>query len=250
MEYLIVCPLVFLAGFIDAIAGGGGLISLPAYLIAGLPPHSAIGTNKFSACLGTTVATWHYARCGFIKWRQVAPAVVLALAGSALGARLALLVDSEIFKIIMLVILPLTACYVLRRRNLGDDRIPFSTSKTSMIASALALLIGIYDGFYGPGTGTFLMLLLSAMAHMSLKEAAGTTKAINLSTNVAALAVFLWHGVVWIPLALVASVFGIAGNYIGARYFTSKESRIARPIIIIVLSIFFIKICFELLGII
>ena len=195
MEYLIVCPLVFLAGFIDAIAGGGGLISLPAYLIAGLPPHSAIGTNKFSACLGTTVATWHYARCGFIKWRQVAPAVVMALAGSALGARLALLVDSEIFKIIMLVILPLTACYVLRRRNLGDDRIPFSTSKTSMIASALALLIGIYDGFYGPGTGTFLMLLLTAMAHMSLKEAAGTTKAINLSTNVAALAVFLWHGV-------------------------------------------------------
>ncbi|MBE6314457.1 MAG: sulfite exporter TauE/SafE family protein [Bacteroidales bacterium] len=250
MEYLIVCPLVFLAGFIDAIAGGGGLISLPAYLIAGLPPHSAIGTNKFSACLGTTVATWHYARCGFIKWRQVAPAVVMALAGSALGARLALLVDSEIFKIIMLVILPLTACYVLRRRNLGDDRIPFSTSKTSMIASALALLIGIYDGFYGPGTGTFLMLLLTAMAHMSLKEAAGTTKAINLSTNVAALAVFLWHGVVWIPLALVASAFGIAGNYIGARYFTSKESRIARPIIIIVLSIFFIKICFELLGII
>ena len=250
MEYLIVCPLVFLAGFIDAIAGGGGLISLPAYLIAGLPPHSAIGTNKFSACLGTTVATWHYARCGFIKWRQVAPAVVMALAGSALGARLALMVDSEIFKVIMLVVLPLTACYVLRRRDLGGDRTPFSTSKTSMIASTLALLIGIYDGFYGPGTGTFLMLLLTAMAHMSLNEAAGTTKAINLSTNVAALAVFLWHGVVWLPLALAASVFGIAGNYIGARCFTRKESRIARPVIIVVLSIFFIKICLELLGII
>lgn len=250
MEYLIVCPLVFLAGFIDAIAGGGGLISLPAYLIAGLPPHSAIGTNKFSACLGTTVATWHYARCGFIKWRQVAPAVVMALAGSALGARLSLMVDSEIFKVIMLVVLPLTACYVLRRRDLGGDRTPFSTSKTSMIASTLALLIGIYDGFYGPGTGTFLMLLLTAMAHMSLNEAAGTTKAINLSTNVAALAVFLWHGVVWLPLALAASVFGIAGNYIGAHYFTRKESRIARPVIIVVLSIFFIKICLELLGII
>ena len=68
IEYLIVCPLVFLAGFIDAIAGGGGLISLPAYLIAGLPPHAAIGTNKFSACLGTMVATWHYAKCGFIHW--------------------------------------------------------------------------------------------------------------------------------------------------------------------------------------
>ena len=91
IEYLIVCPLVFLAGFIDAIAGGGGLISLPAYLIAGLPPHAAIGTNKFSACLGTTVATWHYARCGFIHWKRVLPAVVTALLGSWLGARLALL---------------------------------------------------------------------------------------------------------------------------------------------------------------
>ena len=248
MEYIIVCPLVFLAGFIDAIAGGGGLISLPAYLIAGLPPHSAIGTNKFSACLGTTVATWHYARCGFIKWRQVAPAVVMALAGSALGARLALMVNSEIFKLIMLVVLPLTACYVLRRRDLGGDRTPYSTSKTSLIASTLALLIGIYDGFYGPGTGTFLMLLLTGVAHVSLNEAAGTTKVINLSTNVAALAVFLWHGVVWLPLALAASVFGIAGNYIGARNFTRKESRIARPIIIVVLSIFFIKICLELLS--
>ena len=247
MEYLIVCPLVFLAGFIDAIAGGGGLISLPAYLIAGLPPHSAIGTNKFSACLGTTVATWHYARCGFIKWRQVAPAVVMALAGSALGARLALMVDSEIFKVIMLVVLPLTACYVLRRRDLGGDRTPFSTSKTSMIASILALLIGIYDGFYGPGTGTFLMLLLTGVAHVSLNEAAGMTKVINLSTNIAAVAVFLYNGVVYFPLAIVAAVFGIAGNYIGAKYFTRKGTGFVKPVIIVVLTIFFIKVCLELL---
>ena len=218
IEYLIVCPLVFLAGFIDAIAGGGGLISLPAYLIAGLPPHAAIGTNKFSACLGTMVATWHYARCGFIHWKRVLPAVVTALGGSWLGARLALLVEADAFKIIMLVVLPLTACYVLRKKS------------------------------YGPGTGTFLMLLLTAVAHVSLNEAAGTTKVINLSTNFAALVVFLVHGVVWFPLALVAAVFGIAGNYIGANYFTSKGTGFVKPVIVIVLAIFFVKICWELIA--
>lgn len=246
MEYLIVCPLVFLAGFIDAIAGGGGLISLPAYLIAGLPPHAAIGTNKFSSCMGTIVATWHYARCGFIHWKRVFPAILTALSGSWLGAQLALLVEANAFKIIMLVILPLTASYVLRKKSLQSNKEPFSEKKTTIIIMSLALIIGIYDGFYGPGTGTFLMLLLTAVAHVSLNEAAGTTKVINLSTNIAALTVFLVHGVVWFPLALVAAVFGIAGNYIGANYFTSKGTEFVRPVIVCVLVIFFCKICFEL----
>ena len=246
IEYLIVCPLVFLAGFIDAIAGGGGLISLPAYLIAGLPPHAAIGTNKFSACLGTMVATWHYARCGFIHWKRVLPAVVTALGGSWLGARLALLVEADAFKIIMLVVLPLTACYVLRKKSLQSDKAPFSERKTMLIILSLAFFIGIYDGFYGPGTGTFLMLMLVGVAHISLERAVGTTKVINLSTNLASLSVYLVHGKVLFPLALLAAVFGIAGNFIGARYFTKKGAGFVKPLIIIVLAMFFVKLCQEL----
>lgn len=246
IEYLIVCPLVFLAGFIDAIAGGGGLISLPAYLIAGLPPHAAIGTNKFSACLGTTVATWHYARKGIIHWKHALPAVVTALTGSCLGAELALWVDAEAFKLVMLIVLPLTGFYVLFKKPFKADKKPYSDVKTVLITLVLSFLIGIYDGFYGPGTGTFLILLLTAVAHVSLNEAAGTTKIINLSTNLAALAVFLLNGVVLFPLALVAAVFGIAGNYMGANYFTSKGTGFVKPVIIIVLTIFFIKICWEL----
>ena len=248
IEYLIVCPLVFLGGFVDAIAGGGGLISIPAYLIAGLPPHAAIGTNKFSACFGTMVATWHYARCGFIHWKRVLPDVVAALLGSWLGARLALLVEANAFKIILLIILPLTACYTLRKKSLQSEKPPLSGWKTMLIIMSLALVIGVYDGFYGPGTGTFLMLLLIALAHVSLNEAVGTTKVINLSTNIAALAVFLVHGVVWFPLALVAVVFGIAGNYIGANYFTSKGTGFVKPVIIVVLTIFFVKVCWELIA--
>lgn len=246
LEYLIVCPLVFLGGFVDAIAGGGGLISLPAYMIVGLNPIDAIGTNKFSASCGTFVATMRYSRCGFIHWRELIPAVIVALIGSWIGARLALLVENDIFKVIMLVVLPLTAVFVLNKKTLSKYRLPYTGRKTITIISILAMMMGVYDGFYGPGTGTFLMLMLVGIAHVSLQEAVGTTKVINLSTNVASLSVYLVHGKVLFPLALVAAIFGIAGNYIGARYFTKKGVGFVKPIIVAVLTIFFVKLCWEL----
>ena len=246
VEYLIVCPLVFLAGFVDAAAGGGGLISLPAYMIVGLNPIDAIGTNKFSASCGTLVATMRYSRCGFIHWREMVLAIIAALTGSWFGARLALMVENEIFKIIMLVILPITAIFVLNKRALSKYRCPYTTRQTKTIITILALVMGIYDGFYGPGTGTFLMLMLVGIAHISLEQAVGTTKVINLSTNLASLSVYLVHGKVLFPLALVAAVFGIAGNYIGARHFTRKGAKFVKPIIVAVLVIFFIKLCWEL----
>lgn len=246
VDYLIVCPLVFLGGFVDAVAGGGGLISLPAYLMAGLSPIEAIGTNKFSASCGTTVATIRYSHCGYIHWRELFPSIGTALVGSWIGARLALLIDNDIFKIIMLVILPITGVLVLNKRMLSKYRCPYTTRKTTTIITLLALMMGLYDGFYGPGTGTFLMLMLIGIAHVSLEEAVGTTKVINLSTNAASLSVFLVHGKVLFPLAIVAALFGIAGNFIGARYFTKKGAAFVKPIIVVVLVIFFIKLCWEL----
>ena len=246
LEYLIVCPLVFLAGFVDAVAGGGGLISLPAYMIVGLSPIDAIGTNKFSASCGTFVATMRYSRCGFIHWKELLPAILLALIGSWFGAKLALLMENNIFKILMLVILPLTAVFVLNKRALSKYRCPYTSRKTSGIIALLSLVMGVYDGFYGPGTGTFLTLMLVCIAHISLEEAVGSTKVINLSTNVASLSVYLVHGKVLFPLALVAAIFGIAGNYIGARYFTRRGAAFIKPLIVAVLSIFFVKLCLEL----
>ena len=246
LEYLIVCPLVFLGGFVDAVAGGGGLISLPAYMIVGLNPIDAIGTNKFSASCGTFVATMRYSRCGFIQWRGLLPVVMAALVGSWLGARLALLVENEIFKVVMLVILPITAVFVLNKSALSKYRAPFAVRKTIVVMAILALFMGVYDGFYGPGTGTFLMLMLVCIARLRLERAVGTTKVINLSTNIASLSVFLAHGKVMLPLALVAAIFGVAGNYIGAKYFAKKGAGFVKPLIVVVLSIFFVKLCWEL----
>ena len=243
--YLIVCPLVFLGGFVDAIAGGG-LISLPAYLIAGLPVHMSIGTNKLSAAMGTTLTTVKFWRQGYIRLRLCLPCAAFALAGSAAGANLALLVDDYVFRIILLAVLPLTAIYVFRSKSLdAGGREPLSPGRTMAVACAVALVIGVYDGFYGPGTGTFLLLLLTGLGRMSLGDAAGTTKAINLSTNVAALATYLINGQVLLPLGLAAGLFGIAGNYLGARSFTDKGARIVRPLIITVLAVFFVKIIYD-----
>jgi uncharacterized membrane protein YfcA len=250
LPFLIVCPLVFLAGFVDAIAGGGGLISLPAYLITGMPVHNAIATNKTSAAMGTAIATLRYARSGYIPWRETSAGIVFALAGSTLGAKLALMLDDGIFQIVMLVILPLTAVYVLRGKALQEirDKEQYPLRKTVAIVMAAALGIGVYDGFYGPGTGTFLILILTGAAHMDLRKANGVTKAINLATNVAALSVYLFSGKVLLPLGLTAGLFSIAGNYIGARFFSSKGARSVKPVILVVLIIFFIRELWEILG--
>lgn len=244
LPYLIVCPLVFLAGFIDAIAGGGGLVSLPAYLLAGLPPHLAIGTNKLSSSIGTTVATGQYARKGFMLWKMALPTCILSLLGSWVGSNLTLLVPEKAFMIVMLIALPLIALYVFTHKTLARDTEAEITTRAWVVALASAFGIGMYDGFYGPGTGTFLLLLLTGMAHLTLRQAAGITKVINLSSNIGALSVFLVNGTVLLPLGLSAAVFGMAGNYLGARSFIRKGEAIARPVIITVLAILMIKILF------
>lgn len=250
VTFLIVCPLAGLAGFVDAIAGGGGLISLPAFLMAGLPAHTAVATNKLSSTMGTTLATVRLAMKGYLKPKMVAAPVAAGLTGSAIGAALNLLISDDILRIVMLVILPLTAIYLMRPHALEEskERLPFG--KTVAIATVIALFIGMYDGFYGPGTGTFLLLLLTGVAKMSLGDAAGTTKAINLSTNIAALIVFLVNGQVWIVLGLVAGACNMIGNYIGVNLFSSKGTKIVKPIMLCVIGIFLIKTLLEVFGLI
>ncbi len=247
VTFLIVCPLCFLSGLVDAIAGGGGLIALPAYLIAGLPPHYAIGTSKISSAMGTTLATIQYVRHGFVPWKIALCCAVCALGASALGASLNLMLDDRYFRPLLLVVLPLTAFYVLRTKILDRTPDPYPLSKTIIMALLVTAVIGTYDGFYGPGTGTFLILLLISFSHLSLNQANGVSKVANLSTNIAALVVMLMNGKVIVPLGLAAGCFALVGSYIGVRCFTAGGAKVARPAIIIVLVIFFIKLSYELL---
>lgn len=251
LHFLIVCPLVGIAGFVDSIAGGGGLISLPAYLISGLPVHTCIATNKLSSSMGTTVATVKYARSGYIDWHLGVFCAAASLAGAALGANIALAISESLFRVIMLVILPLTALYVRRKKDLFscDDRPPLPFGRTVAVSCVIAFLLGMYDGFYGPGTGTFLILLLTRFAHMELHRANGITKVINLSSNLSSLAVYLMGGQVLMALGLCAGAFSIVGNYLGSRCFTKRGAAVARPVILLVLCVFFVRTALEMAGV-
>lgn len=248
--YGMICMFVFVAGFVDAIAGGGGLISLPAYMIAGLPAHNAIATNKMSSSMGTAVASWHYFRQGYMKWKLCIPSIVAAIVGSSIGAKLALLISDQVLKVAMLVILPVILFYVTKSKTLSGE----VQNQEEVINGALvfkcvliALIIGIYDGIYGPGTGTFLMLLFSGFCHLTMNDAAGTTKAINLTTNITALVVFLVNGKVLLGLGITAGVCNMVGNFLGSHCFSDKGTKIVKPIMVVVIVIFFIKVLTELL---
>lgn len=246
--FLLVCPLIFLGGFVDSIAGGGGLISLPAYLLAGLPVHYAIGTNKLSSAAGTTVSAIRYCRHKYVDWGIAIPSVILSLGGSYLGASLSLQLDDRIMKYILMLILPITAVYVLWGKSLKGAGMTGEMSRrmTYLIACIASFVIGAYDGFYGPGTGSFLILIYTGLAKMDILKASGNTKLVNLASNISALVTYLIGGKVMALLGITAAIFGIAGNYIGSGLAIKNRHRIIRPVILIVLVLLLIKILTEI----
>lgn len=241
-ELLIVCPLVFLGGFVDAVAGGGGLITLPAYMLAGVPPHLAIGTNKFSSGLSMAASTFRLYRAGYIDLKLAAVPVAGALLGSAVGARIALLVPSAVFQIVLVALLPIAALLVLRKKTLEPDGVAgISPRRQTLLLGLAALGCGAYDGFYGPGAGTFMLILFSSAAKLGVRDAAGQMKMANFSSGLAAFATFAAAGQVNWVLGAAAACLGIAGSYIGAGLVVKNGSRIVRPIIGIVLALLFAK---------
>lgn len=243
LTFLIVCPLVFLSGFVDAIGGGGGLISLPAYVFAGLPMYAAIGTNKLSSSIGTLVSTIRYCRHTMIDWKLILPAIVLSLAGSACGSNLTLVVDEQILEHLLLVLLPIAAFFVFSKNTfVADDAHPVSGTRKRLAAWIGAFIVGAYDGFYGPGAGTFILIILIGFAKMRAMEAATATKLINLTSNVTALVTFLLNGKVVLVLGLVSALFSMAGHYAGSSLVLKNGEKIVRPIILCVLALLFIKI--------
>ena len=242
--FLIVCPFLFLAGLVDAIGGGGGLISLPAYLIAGLPPHTAVATNKLSSACGTTLATLRFIKNKLVNFKLAIPSVIAAIIGSSIGANLSLLVSDKIMLYIMIAVLPICAFLVLNKKlfnDNGEDTVTLN-QKTYLTATIAALLIGLYDGFYGPGTGTFLIIAFTIFAKLSIKKANAQAKVINLTSNITSLVVFILNGEVLFPLGLAAAVCNMLGGYIGAGLVMKNGAKIVKPSIIIVLILLALKI--------
>ena len=225
------------AGFVDSAAGGGGLISLPAYLFAGLPVHYTYGTNKFSAACGTTFATAQFFQKGAMNIRVGLLAAVGSFVGSALGSHIVLLLSDQVLRTMMLIILPVAAVLILWRRDLPDENRDDGTlnAKKAVLALAIGLGIGLYDGIFGPGTGTFAIIAFTTLMGFDLRTAGGNVKLVNLASNIGALVTSLMSGKVFLVLGLIGTVTSFLGHFLGAGLAIKNGSKIVKPAVILVL---------------
>lgn len=242
--FLIVCPMLFLAGLVDAIGGGGGLISLPAYLLAGVPMHNTIATNKLSSTCGTSLTTIRFIRQGLVNWKIAVPTIVFAILGSSLGANLSMRMDEGIMQNVLFVVLPVVAFVVMNPRLFRDkaEGELMINKRLWFAVLSSALIIGVYDGFYGPGTGTFLIIAFTIFAKMDMRSANAQCKVINLTTNITSLVIFLINGQALLLLGLAAAACNMAGNYVGSSLALKQGSKVTRPVIVLVLALLFLKV--------
>ena len=250
----LLCLLIFFAGFVNAVSGGGGLISVPAYFALGLPPHLALGTNKFSAFVGTGWATIRYYRAGAIKLRSGLYATAGALLGSMAGARIVLYVPSSSVNTVVLVMIPLVlALLLLKDRILGSGGDNSAgghreVSHAGLRAMALGFAVGGYDGFFGPGAAMFLAIGFHVGLRYDLLTSSANAKLANLASNAGALAVFLYNGQVLFPLALYAAAAGVAGNQMGTMLAIRKGDRVIKPLMVVTLLLLLAQVCRRSLG--
>ena len=239
--------LVFLAGFIDALAGGGGLVTLPAYLALGLNPRFLLGTNKLSSSLGTAAACLKYN--AHLKLRQTGLPlyIIITLCGSAAGAFAATLLDPGFVRYILIFGLPPVAVFVLRNSNFGaPGSVDINERQRKLRLCAIACSVGFYDGFFGPGTGTFLAICFTRFAGLELVEATVSGKYLNLASNISALGWFIAVGRVDIGLGLLMGVCGIGGNWLGAHAGVKKGGAVIRPMLAAVCVGLLVKIVWDL----
>lgn len=237
---------VFLASFLDAIAGGGGIISVPAYLLAGLPMHMALATNKISSSLGLLASCGRYIKSGYVRWRLALPSVVLALVGSYLGTRLQLMLPERYLQYLLLLILPVVAVVVLHKRSFPEVQVPMDERRRAAVVFTASLAVGAYDGFYGPGTGTFLLLLYTGLAGLDVRTATGNVKLVNLASGTASMLTAAFYGEIFWLLGLICAVAAFAGQFLGAGLTIKNGSKVVRPVVIVALALLAVKIVAEL----
>jgi uncharacterized membrane protein YfcA len=239
----------FVAGWVDAVVGGGGLIQLPALLIglpSNTPPAVILGTNKISSFCGTATSSLTYALKIPLDWWTVAPLVIASAAGSAVGASLAKLLPKDAFTPIVLAALIGVGIYVWRRPQLGMVSVRKHPGRGHYGWTALiGLVVGAYDGFLGPGTGSFFVILLVGVLGYGFLEASATAKIANLVTNLSAIVVFGLSGSVLWGLGLMMGAANLMGGYLGARTAIRRGSSFVRKVFLIVLSGLIIKLSYD-----
>jgi uncharacterized membrane protein YfcA len=244
MELLWVSLASLLAGFVDAIVGGGGLILVPA-LFATFPtthPATLFGTNKCASIWGTGFATWQYSRRVQLRWAALWPAALAGFAGAFGGAWLVTLISPGFLRKLLPLVLLAVLAYTLAKKELGLHHRPrFSGREETLVACFVGLLLGFYDGFFGPGTGSFLVFLLVRWLGYDFLHASASAKLINTATNFAALILFTFKGHVWWHFALAMGAANVTGSLLGTRLALKHGTGFVRGVFILVVSALILK---------
>jgi uncharacterized membrane protein YfcA len=237
LDIAIVTGASLLAGFVDAIVGGGGLILVPALfsVYPGAPPATLFGTNKGGAIWGTALATAQFARRVQLPWASLAPAACAALAGSFAGAWAVTLIPAGGLRRALPFILLAVLVYTLMRKDLGRHHTPHHGARVqAAIATAIGAVIGFYDGFFGPGTGSFFVFLFVRLLGFDFLHASASAKLLNTATNFAALVLFAWKGHVWWHVAAAMAVANVIGSLAGTRLALKHGAGFVRIVFVIV----------------
>jgi uncharacterized membrane protein YfcA len=239
MELIFVAGASLLAGFVDAIVGGGGLVLVPA-LFAAFPsthPATLFGVNKSASLWGTAVATVQYARRVQLPWRALLPAAALALLGSLAGAWLVTVVSPDFLRKVLPLVLLAVLIYTLLKKELGREHAPALQGwREAAVAGAIGLLMGFYDGFFGPGTGSLLVFLFVRVLGYDFLHASASAKLLNSCSNFSALALFAFKGHIWWHYALVLAVANVAGSLLGTRLALRHGAGFVRVVFVLVVS--------------
>ena len=246
---ILICTLAALfAGFIDSVAGGGGLITIPTLLLAGVPPHTALACNKVSSSLGTAMALGTFARSGLVIWRLAAIGTGFALVGSAIGSRLALTLDPQTLGKVLIVLLPFAMLATLIPRKDKELPLVFDGPRFYLLAPLCCFVVGIYDGFFGPGAGTFLILANTGLCRFGLLTASGNMKVASVASCGAAMVSYAVAGHVMWLVALPAALCSIAGAYVGAGLALKNGAKLIRPMFVVVLALLLIRLIYDLMA--
>ena len=233
-----------LAGFIDAIVGGGGLVLLPALFATfpTAPPATLLGTNKSAAIWGTAMATWQYSRRVQVRWRALMPAVLASFVGAFAGAWAVTVLSPDFLRRMLPFVLLAVLLYTVAKKELGKHHLPrFEGRAEWLAAAAIGLFIGFYDGFFGPGTGSFFVFLFVRWLGYDFLNASASAKLLNVSTNIAALILFAAKGHVWWHFALPLAVANVVGSILGTHLALKHGTGFVRVIFIVVVGALIVK---------
>ena len=247
-KIIFLCIAGFMAAFVDSIAGGGGLISVPAYFIIGFPAHYSLGTNIFSATCGSLTSTINFAKSGKTDKDILKVLLPFTLLGSIVGTYIVMLIDSSILKPIVLVMILAVGLYSFFAKSIGlEDKFIGVTKKTLFIGSIFAFIMGFYDGFFGPGVGSFMVFGLIKIYGFDFVRATGNAKAMNFTSNIASLITFAIGGKIYYLMGIPMALFMILGAKVGSSLAIKKGVKIIRPIFITMSLVIAVKMIFELI---